>query len=65
MKVRMDKTWRSVEICNFSAMFVALGLELPVLVGDPLAVAVLLVVPALLVVAVPLVGAVLPDVAVD
>jgi hypothetical protein len=55
----MDKTWRSVEICNFSAMFVALGLELPVLVGDPLAVAVLLVVAALLV------GAVLPDAAVD
>jgi len=47
----MDRTWRSVETPNFSAIFVALGLELPVLVDDPLAVDWLLVVVTLLLVA--------------
>lgn len=32
IKVRMDKTLRSIETCRFSAIFVALGLEPAVLV---------------------------------
>lgn len=50
----MDKALRSVEMCNFSAMFVELGLGAPVLVvGVPLVVDVLLLVVILLVVAGP------------
>lgn len=49
VKVRMDKMLRSVEMCKFSAIFVALGLEPPVLVGVPLVGDVLLVVVILLV----------------
>lgn len=44
----MDKTLRSVETPNLSARFVALGLEPPAVVGDPLAVDWLLVVVILL-----------------
>jgi hypothetical protein len=61
----MDKTWRSVEPANFSAIFVALGLGLPVLVGDPLAVDWLLVVVTLLLVAELLVAVLLLEVVAD
>lgn len=50
----MDKALRSVETCKFSAIFVELGLEAPVLVVCvPLAADVLLLVVILLVVAGP------------
>jgi hypothetical protein len=47
--LRMDKTLRSIEVCRIFAVFVALGLEPPVLVCVPLAGDVLLVVVILLV----------------
>ena len=46
----MDKTLRSIEVCRLFAVFVALGLEPPVLVCVPLVGDVLLVVVILLVV---------------
>jgi hypothetical protein len=52
----MDSTLRSVETCKFSAIFVALGLEPPVLICVPLAEDVLLVVVILLVLILLVVG---------
>jgi hypothetical protein len=63
VKVRIAKTLRS-ETCKFSAVFVALGLEPPVLVFVPLAGDVLLVVVILLVVDGPLVAVLLLEVVV-
>jgi hypothetical protein len=42
VKVRMDNTLRSIETCKFAAVFVALGLEPPVVVCVPLVADVLL-----------------------
>lgn len=50
VKLRMDKTLRSIEACRLFPVFVALGLEPPVLVCVPLVGDVLLVVVILLVV---------------
>lgn len=64
VKVRMNKRLRLVERCKLSAVFAALGLELPVLVCVPLAGDVLLVVVILLVVGALLVALLLLEVVV-